>query len=221
KPLAGVMHLALFWGFIFLLIATAAFAAWERIGFPEMTGWLYYLISWLADVGGFFAMLGIVVLAFIRYIRRPDRLNDHKPADGWILALVFAILLGGFLVEGLRIAAQIKLSTTLQQIAYEQDASPVGWMFAWLFKSMSLDGLVLWHRLSWWSHMFLAFLFIAVVPFTKLWHIFTGMIGYYSRDLDPKAVPLIENIEEAERFGVERIEENTWKDLLDLDACIR
>ena len=69
--------------------------------------------------------------------------------------------------------------------------------------------------------MFLAFLFIAMVPFTKLWHIFTGMIGYYSRDFDPKAVPLIENIEEAERFGVEHIEENTWKDLLDLDACIR
>lgn len=221
KPVAGVMHLALFWGFIFLLIATAAFAAWEQIGYPEMTGALYYLISWLADLGGFFAMIGVMVLAYIRYVRRPDRLNDHKPLDGWILALIFTILLGGFLVEGLRIAAQIKLSTTMQQIAYEQAASPVGWMFSGLFQNMSLTGLVLWHRLGWWSHMFLAFLFITVVPFTKLWHIFTGMIGYFSRDFDPKAVPLIENIEEAERFGVERIEENTWKDLLDLDACIR
>ncbi len=221
KPVAGVMHLALFWGFIFLLVATAAFAAWEQTGYPEMTGTLYYLISWLADVGGFFAMLGVMVLACIRYVRRPDRLNDHKPLDGWILALIFAILLGGFMVEGLRIAAQIKLSTTMQQIAYEQTASPVGWMFAALFQNMRLTGLVLWHRIGWWSHMVLAFLFIAAVPFTKLWHIFAGMIGYYSRDLNSQAVPLIKNIDEAERFGVESIEENTWKDLLDLDACIR
>ncbi|MGE5423454.1 MAG: (Fe-S)-binding protein, partial [Ignavibacteriales bacterium] len=32
---------------------------------------------------------------------------------------------------------------------------------------------------------------------------------------------MVENIEEAERFGTENIEEFTWKDLMDLDACIR
>lgn len=29
------------------------------------------------------------------------------------------------------------------------------------------------------------------------------------------------NMEEAETFGVENIEEFTWKDLVDLDACTR
>lgn len=221
KPLSGWMHFMLFWGFIFLLIATASFAMWSKIGFPPMVGTLYTVISWLADIGGFFAMLGIVVLAWIRYIRKPDRLNDNKPLDGWILLLIFFILLGGYILEGLRVEGQIRLSTTMQQIAYERVASPVGWLFAGLFKGMPLDAILLWHRIGWWSHMVLAFLFIGMVPFTKLWHIFTGMIGYYSRDFKPSANRMVDNIEEAESFGTERIEELTWKDLMDLDACIR
>ncbi len=64
--------------------------------------------------------------------------------------------------------------------------------------------------------MVLAFLFIGLVPYTKLWHIFTGMIGYFSRDFKPSANRMVYHLEEAEHFGVENIEEFTWKDLLDL-----
>ena len=69
--------------------------------------------------------------------------------------------------------------------------------------------------------MAIAFTFIALVPFTKLWHIFAGMINYIFRDLEPSALRMVDNIEEAESFGVEKIEDYGWKDLLDLDACIR
>jgi Fe-S oxidoreductase len=47
------------------------------------------------------------------------------------------------------------------------------------------------------------------------------MLNYTFRDLEPSACRMVENIEEAETFGVENIEEFGWKDLLDLDACIR
>ena len=73
----------------------------------------------------------------------------------------------------------------------------------------------------WWFHMAISFLFIGMVPFTKLWHIFTGMPNYYARDYEPAAVRLVENLEEAETYGTEQIEDLGWKDLLDLDACIR
>jgi len=71
--------------------------------------------------------------------------------------------------------------------------------------------------------MALAFMFIALVPSTKLWHIFTSMANSFVRDLSPKgsSIKKIENIEEAETFGVENIEDFSWKDFLDFDACIR
>jgi len=51
KPVAGISHFFLFWGFVALLIATASFAAWDKTGFPPMVGDFYvyfsaFLILW-------------------------------------------------------------------------------------------------------------------------------------------------------------------------------
>lgn len=221
KPLAGWSHFLLFWGFIVLLIATASFALWDKTGFPPLVGNVYIGFSALVDIMGFLALIAIGVLAYIRYIQKPGRLNDTKPLDGWILLLIAVILFTGYIVEGLRIAGQIMLSTTLAQIAYERIASPIGWLFAMMFTGLSLDSVLFWHRFNWWFHMAVSFLFIAIVPYTKLWHIFTGMLSYFFRNMESTEISVIDNIEEAETFGVEHIEELHWKDLLDLDACIR
>lgn len=221
KPLAGWMHFFLFWGFVVLFMAAGVDASHYWLGFPHIEGASYIGFSWLVDVFGLLAMIGIIVLAIVRYLQKPDRLNDTKASDGWIILLVFVILVTGFVIEGLRIAAQITMSTTMAQIAYEQKASPIGWLFAGMFNNMQLDAVLMWHRVLWWFHMAIAFLFIALIPFTKLWHIFSGMLNYAFRDLEPSACRMVYNIEEAETFGVENIEEFGWKDLLDLDACIR
>lgn len=221
KPVAGWMHLLLFWGFVALFLATAAWSAWSKINFPPMVGNIYIVASSITDVLGFLAIVGILALAIIRYVVRSDRLNDTRALDGWILLLIFAILFTGYVIEGARIAAQIQLSATLAQIDYERIASPVGWIFAAMFSGSSVEAILLWHRFLWWFHMVIAFIFIGILPFTKLWHIFTGMIAYFVRDLEPSHVRMVYNIEEAERFGVENIEELGWKDLMDLDACIR
>ncbi|MBC7074521.1 MAG: 4Fe-4S dicluster domain-containing protein [Syntrophomonadaceae bacterium] len=221
KPLAGWMHAFLFWGFLVLFLAAGVDAVHHQIGWPPLEGSTYIGMSWIVDIFGFLALIGITILAVVRYVQKPDRLNDTKSSDGWIILLVFAILFTGYVIEGARIAAQIKLSTTMSQIAYERVASPIGWIFAGIFAGSSLETALMWHRFLWWFHMGIAFLFIAIVPFSKLWHIFTGMLNYVFRDLEPSACRMVENIEEAETFGVENIEEFGWKDLLDLDACIR
>lgn len=221
KAVAGFSHLFLFWGFVVLLIATASFAAWDKTGFPPLVGDFYVNFSAFIDIMGALAFIAIIVLAIIRYVQRPGRLNDTKPLDGWILFLIGAILFTGYIVEGLRIAAQIQLATTLSQIDYERAASPIGWIFAGMLSGISLESILLWHRLNWWFHMAISFLFIGIVAYTKLWHIFTGMTSYFFSNLESTDINIIENIEEAETFGVEHIEELHWKDLLDLDACIR
>ncbi|MGE5422956.1 MAG: heterodisulfide reductase-related iron-sulfur binding cluster [Ignavibacteriales bacterium] len=224
KPLAGWMHAFLFWGFFALFTAAGVDALHYWIHWPKVEGAAYIWFSAVVDVLGFAALIGIIVLFFVRYIQKPDRLNDSKSSDGWVIFLIFAILLTGFVIEGLRIAAQIKLANGMMElIDYEMKASPFGWMFAQLFAGASLDAVEVWHRLLWWFHMVIAFMFIALVPFTKLWHIFVSMINYFVRDMGPKgaSIRFVPNIEEAETFGVENIEDFTWKDLIDLDACIR
>lgn len=221
KPLAGWMHFFLFWGFALLAVAAGLDAAHFWIGWPHLIGGLYIGMSWIVDVFGFLALIGVIVLAYIRYIQKPDRLNDTKAMDAWMLVLIFAILFTGYVIEGARIAAQIQMTPFMEQVPYEKIASPFGWMFASMFSGIGVDTLLMWHRLLWWFHMTIAFLFIALIPYTKLWHIIAGMFNYFFRDLEPSANRMVYNIEEAETFGVEKIEDFGWKDLLDLDACIR
>ncbi|NLB88969.1 MAG: 4Fe-4S dicluster domain-containing protein [Syntrophomonadaceae bacterium] len=221
KPLAGWMHAFLLWGFIVLALAAGIDAAHFWIGWPHIEGQSYIIFSAIVDIFGLLALIGIIVLAIVRYIQKPDRLNDTKPSDGWLIVLIFAILITGYFIEGLRIAAQIQMSETMAQIAYEQYASPIGWWFAMPFVGANLGAVLLWHRILWWFHMAIAFVFIAIMPFTKLWHIVASMLNYAFRDLEPSACRMVHNIEEAETFGVENIEEFGWKDLLDLDACAR
>ncbi len=223
KPLAGWMHFFLFWGFIVLFCAAGIDAAHYWLGWPHVEGGFYIGFSWIVDVMGFLAMIGIMVLAYTRYIQKPDRLNDTKASDGWIIALIFVILFSGYIIEGVRIASQIKIAPQMDLILYERAASPFGWLFAKMFAGASLSGLLLFHRILWWIHMAIAFAFIGLVPFTKLWHIFTSMGNAFVRDLGPKGaiIKKIDNIEEAETFGVENLEDFSWKDFLDFDACIR
>ncbi|MEQ8236641.1 MAG: heterodisulfide reductase-related iron-sulfur binding cluster [Syntrophomonadaceae bacterium] len=221
KPLAGWMHAFLFWGFLILAMAAGVDASHYWLGWPHMAGALYIGFSWVVDVMGFLALVGILVLAFIRYIQKPERLNDTKSSDGWVILLIFVILFTGFIIEGARVQAQLQMTPFLEGRPYEQIASPFGWIFGLAMSGMTVDSLLMWHRILWWFHMAIAFLFIALVPYTKLWHIFASMFNYFFRDLEPSANRMVYNIEEAESFGAEKIEDFGWKDLLDLDACIR
>ncbi|MGI6513323.1 MAG: heterodisulfide reductase-related iron-sulfur binding cluster [Syntrophomonadales bacterium] len=223
SPLAGWMHFFLFWGFLLLFMAAGIDAMHHFINWPHLEGNFYIVFSFVVDTIGFLGMVGILVLGIIRYVQKPDRLNDTKSSDGWIIVALFSILFTGFLIEGLRIAAQIKMATQIQYIAYEKAASPFGWLFAQMFVGANMDSILVWHRILWWFHMALAFGTVVLIPFTKLWHIATSMANYFFRDLGPKGayIKAIENIEEAESFGVENLEDFTWKDFLDFDACIR
>ena len=68
--------------------------------------WLGFIlfIKFTSNLFGLIALLAILVAAYRRYIQRPDRL-DNKPDDAITLVLLFAILVTGFVIQGVRIAA--------------------------------------------------------------------------------------------------------------------
>ncbi len=226
KPVIGFMHSLLFWGFLYLFVLTMWIAVHDKIGFPPFDGNWYIVLSLMADFGGLFATIGIAALGINRYIIRPRRLNDTRPADGLVILMIFVILVTGFLLEGERIAIQmlneLKISGNITALGYEKIASPIGYPIGWLLAQIfSLSGMEVFHRCLWWFHMFLAFAFIAIIPFTKLWHIVAAFIQYPTKNLEPSSLRMVDNIEEAEAFGAENIEDMAWKDFLDMEACIR
>ncbi len=85
----------------------------------------------------------------------------------------------------------------------------------------TLDSLAPGHRGS--LHVVAFVVFLAILPITMLRHMFTSPLNMYLRDRDrPKgAMKAMPNLTETslETFGASVVEDFTWKQLLDTDAC--
>lgn len=208
---SGLFHVLVLSGFTILFIGTLAVWVHVDFGLRIMQGNFYlYFQSLTLDVFGLFATVGLLLAACRRMLFKPERL-DNTGRD-WVLLLLLVILLTGFMLEGLRIAAT-------------NDPwgrwSPVGFQVARLFTAvLSADGQRSLHAALWWGHLVLVFGLIAYLPYSKLLHILTGATNIYLRSLGPKGAILKPiDLETAETFGASKIEQLSWKDLLDLDAC--
>lgn len=210
----GVMHLTLLVGFIFLFFATAIITLKADFGLDLFKGILYLFIKVTANLFGLLATLGVIYLYYRRYIKRPDRL-DNKPDDAIALSLVFAILITGFVIQGVRMATVHDPWAIYGFVGY--------WMIGPLQAIFSQAELLSLHKFLWWFHMFLAFVFIAYLPYSKLFHIFLGPLNQFFRKRGPIGVPELIDFEDEslETYGLSDFKQFTWKGLFNTDACLR
>lgn len=212
-PLSGLLHRSISWGFAVLFIATCLVALQDYFGIPTLRGPFYlYFMSLTVDLFGLTAIGGVLIALVRRYGLRPDRLL--LPRLGWsygiLLGLLLIILVTGFLIEGLRIAAT-------------DDPwgrwSPGGWLASGLFRGTDQAQQVLLHQVIWWSHAILAFTFIALLPYGVGMHITSAAANVLLKSREGSGVLRPIDLDRAERFGAGAIDQLTWKDHLDFEAC--
>jgi Fe-S oxidoreductase/nitrate reductase gamma subunit len=218
--IAGGMHALFFWGFLLLFIGTLLIMLQvdftePLFGYTFLEGWFYLGYSLTLDIAGLVAVIMLGALFVRRFFAKQDRLETGF-GDAVLHILLFTILITGFMLEGLRMAAT-ELKNNLPLALW----SPVGMAVAKGFSGMdgpSLKGL---HLSTWWVHFALVLAFIVIIPLTKLRHIFTTPINYIFADNRPRGS--IETLdledESAENFGAASVKELTWKDIFDSDAC--
>ena len=213
----GLMHVAIFIGFIVLTIGTATvsfdYDVW-RILFGQQSflrGSFYLYFSLILELAGLLALIGIAMALIRRYALRPDRLHNEKD-DLIFLAGLGIIIITGFLIEGSRIAATRPAWASW---------SFVGYAVSRLFSKTDHQTLLTLHKILWWTHLVMAFSFLAYIPFSKLFHILASPLNIFFLSFKPKGELTTLDIENSETFGAARIKDFTWKHLLDLDACTR
>lgn len=216
KKYPGIMHLLLYSGFVILFLGTVLIFIQVDITEPlfswkflQSTFYLYY--SLILDLFGVLALIGIGLAAGRRLFRHSPNLKNQLD-DAVILGLLFLIILSGFLIEGLRIA--------ITQPAWER-WSPVGYGLGKLFNSLSGPVAQLYHLHSslWWFHLIISLGFIAYIPYSKLFHLFTTPLNIFFQSLQPKGQLTKMELEQLDHFGASQINHFSWKALFDLDAC--
>jgi Fe-S oxidoreductase/nitrate reductase gamma subunit len=217
-PAAGLMHSMMYFGFLGLLGVTTVLEVDHQL--PETAKFLhgktYLAYSLFGDLAGVVFMIGIIWAILRRYVQRPYRIRiKTKPEYAAILGTFFVIGASGFFAEAFRIAEN-------RQPSYEK-WSFVGYPLSQLFNGMALDTLTRWHQIMWSLHVVAFIVFLALLPVTMLRHMFTSPLNMYLRDRErPKgAMKPMPNLAETslESFGASVVEDFTWKQLLDTDAC--
>ena len=234
KP--GSMHALIFLGFLALFIGTDIIAVEEDFTVPFigpnagriLVGGFYQSYEFILDLLGLVFIAGLSWAAWRRYKTRPERLHSRS-SDHWVLITLLYIACTGYIMEGLRLANQ-----TIQGVEVFSQTwalnSFVGYGLAVILRAIGLGqgspvalGL---HGLLWYTHMLVTFAFVSSLPFTKFRHIIYTPLNTLFRDTEPKgALALIPSLEaeiekDEPQLGVARLADMTWKQRLDLDACM-
>ncbi len=217
-PAAGLMHSMIYFGFLVLLGVTTVLEIDHQM--PEdlkfLHGRTYQAYSFVGDLAGLVFLGGILWAIFRRYVQRPYRIRiKSRPEHVVILSTFLVIAVTGFGAEMFRIAVEGTPD-------YER-WSFVGYPLAQLVDGASASDLETWHQGMWVTHVISFIVFLAILPITMLRHMFTSPLNMYLKDKKrPKGAmrPMPNLMEtELESFGASVVEDFTWKQLLDLDAC--
>ncbi|GCF08903.1 (Fe-S)-binding protein [Dictyobacter arantiisoli] len=210
-PIPGIAHFFTFWGFIII-----------QFGLLNLIlGAFNGSLPWLGDNHGFaivldvfvvLVALALIVFAIRRGIVRPRQLNSslHGPWDGFIiLGLILLVILTLALVESFEYAASAGAAWT-----------PIGALLYPLLRHINPMTNLVAYRTFWWLHMATVLGFLIYLPRSKHLHLLATPFNVFFRSYKPKgALPLLENIEERDDYGVSKVEQFTWKQLLDGYAC--
>jgi heterodisulfide reductase subunit C len=247
RPIPALLHLVIYASFVITQIELIEIFADGLTGghrlFREVLGGFYtFLISFIEVLSLLTFFVTIAFLARRNLLKLPRfTMSELKgwPMKDANLILIFEIILLSciFTMNGADEASQLLKSNESYGFAVSQFVGPI------LFGGIqSTETLHLLEQIGWWGHIFMVFLFLNYLPYSKHLHILLAFPNTYFSNLekkgrftnmesvtnevklmlDPNADPYAAPAETSaapQRFGAKDITDLTWKNLLDAYSC--
>jgi len=212
KP-AGMIHVAIFWCFLVLMLANAEFllnGLFPAVSFARLPNGIFMPLMQTIDCVSLVALLAVAAAA-VRRVLAPPYPEARSLEAFLILFLIALLMLAGFGVNAARISS-------LQGSLLEQarQVMPVSSRFA-PFVPSGQGPLI--HGLAWWTHALVLLLFMNLLPLSKHFHIITAIPNIFLRRRGHPPLPEREEFAAGNSFGIARVDDFSWKDLLDAFSC--
>jgi Fe-S oxidoreductase len=213
RPLAGLMHLFIFWGFLILLSTIV-----QAFGEAFVPGWTLPVVGarpWFALLQDLFIVLvlaGILMALWLRLVARPRRLAGQDQAGAFLILG----LIGGIMVTLLVSRAAAIALEAPPWMDGAVVSGLVGGRLAGLPRS-AVHGVF---EVAWWLHLGIILYFLTWIPEGKHLHLITLVPNVVLRKARPRGALAPIDIEAATRLGASAAEHFTWKDNLDAFACM-
>ena len=216
---AGLGHAIIFWGFLSFALSYAIFifggSAWGP--FPEklLTTSGVRVFSRYLDILAAVLLLMLIWALLRRWAVKPRRLSFDltRNLDSVIVVGLIAGLMASTLLTHAFYVAQGGLGP-------ESSVYIGGWIGD-RFHDLKL-GSGAANTLQgtfWWIHLAIILGFPIFIPFSKHMHMVAAPLNAFFRSLEPRGALAPIDLENTERFGAGRVQDFTWKQLLDGFAC--
>ena len=232
---SGWGHFVIFWGFLLITVGTAeGFVRGVWPGFTYRTlldplhlGFLYLPLNLAIDVVSFGVLIALCVGLYRRYVQKPLRLESHdahaKVDATIIICLIFVLIVFMFLARG----TEINIGQYEGLLAIGSPGwAPVSAVVAKLLggpisNDVQLGQQQVFFAIFWWIHNLIILGFLVYIPFSKHLHLLGAIPNVYFRSFKPRGeLPTMDLEDETvESYGISKVEEYTWKQLLDEYAC--
>jgi Fe-S oxidoreductase len=215
----GVMHAAIFWGFLVLLVTTGNYFTNGLV--ETILRWPLGGIAWLLAVAVANLFIGLILAALAyaawrRIVARPARLALSRDAFvilGMILGVVSTELIGD----------------ALRFVVLPDDPAR-GWALlagplSLVVGPMGTDAAAAGFGAFAWAHIGFVLAFGAYLPYSKHLHIITSEPNVYFRNLEPRGALRKMDLEgeaadgQEPVFGARGLKDLTWRHLLDGLSC--
>ncbi|HPQ41789.1 MAG TPA: (Fe-S)-binding protein, partial [bacterium] len=216
----GIMHAIIFWGFLILLLRAITLfgmllfgynAHLPLLGSNMITGRFYSLVKDAANIG---VLMMVAYAAVRRYILKIPRLLN-TPGAAFVLGMIATLMITDMLFD-----TALHVARATGPHWYAPVASILSPMFTTETNTLSASGLII-GQISILLHCAGILAFLVYLPMGKHMHIITSIFNVYLRPLSRtgRLTKLDLEDESIESFGIESMEDHTWKDVLDMYSC--
>ncbi len=224
RTLPGIAHALVFWGFLIIqitLIESVGEVFDRDFAIPGPGRW--DVLGFIEDLFIVLVAASLLTFAFIRMVKSPSRegrksrfYGGHLGQAYVILFMIFGVVSTVAIVRGARYA--------LGSLPYPDGA----FLARWIGKMLDVYTVDSLHKIEdWWllGHLAVVFGFLVLVVNSKHLHIFTSPLNVaFGRQplalgaLKPLHIDM-EAMTEETVLGVGKVEDFTWKQLLDTYTC--
>ncbi|HXN56193.1 MAG TPA: (Fe-S)-binding protein, partial [Myxococcales bacterium] len=215
KPerVAGSAHMAIFFAFIVAQLGTLnSFGLAYDPGFhfpfldgDHAVGRLYFLVKDLIDVVG---TAGVAVFLYYRVVQKKERMTLSWEGT-FILCMILGVLWSDVLIDASLLAIE-----GARPWYYPVSGAAAGLLAGagpGTLHAIATAGVVL--------HIAIVLAFLNFLPIGKHFHIITGLPTVFFQRLTPQGQLSKLDLENGEKFGVAKLTDLSWKEVLDTYSC--
>lgn len=211
-PGTGLAHFFIFWGFV-LLAPTILQAILEGLapGFSLPFIATFAPLVLLQDLIAVAVLVAVTYGLYYRLLKRPERYKGSHLGEGTlVLCFILTIMVTLLCVNGIR--------QNLGDAPVAPQWQPMSTLVGRIFAGLTHDAQGTIEHACWWIHLGVVLVFLTLLPLGKHFHVVTSIFNVLLRNLEPpgRLTPAA-RVDGSE--GVERIEQFTWRQMLDWYAC--